>query len=149
MTRNFVETEFRRVWNEDVCELLLQPVWQQAGEPVEGPLLHVVCKPDGAFARRRLDRRTAAEPWQTFESGMRYAATVDEQGIWRAEVTLPWSALAQAGIQQPGAGRPPLLRFNLSHHEGKTGQSASWAGPVDFGADDRFTGALILRQAAE
>jgi hypothetical protein len=152
-TRNFVETDYRRIWNEDVCELLIQPIWTVNGEPADGPLLHVVCKPDGAFARRRVDRRTAAEPWQTFESGMRFAATVDEEGIWRGEVTLPWSALRSALTEeQLGAlgrdARPALLRFNLSQHDGETGRSASWAGPVDFGADDKFTGALVLRESA-
>ena len=148
-TRNFVDTEHRRVWGEDVCEVLIQPVWSN-GQAVDGPLLHLVCKPDGAFLRRRTDRRAAAQPWQNFESGMQYAATVDEAGVWRGEVTLPWSALRdQVTEQQLGDGgreaRPALLRFNLSHHDGETGRSASWAGPVDFGADEHFTGALILR----
>ena len=152
-TRNFVETEYRRIWDEDVCELLIQPVWTVNGDPTDGPLLHVVCKPDGAFARRRVDRRTAAEPWQNFESGMRFAATVDEEGVWRAEVTLPWSALRGAFTEEQlgelgREARPELVRFNLSHHDGETGRSASWAGPVDFGADDKFTGALVLRSAA-
>jgi hypothetical protein len=149
--RNFVDTEHRRVWGEDVSELLIQPVWTHNGQRVDGPLLHVICKPDGAFARRRTDRRAAAQPWQNFESGMHYAATVDEDGIWRAEVTLPWSALRDQITEQhlgdnSRDARPGLLRFNLSHHEGQSGRSASWAGPVDFGADDRFTGALIFRQ---
>src|SRR5690606_33270880 len=52
-TRNFVETEYGRAWGEDVCEILVQPVWTQLGDPVDGPLLHIVAKPNGAFARRR------------------------------------------------------------------------------------------------
>jgi hypothetical protein len=153
MTRNFVETEFRRIWGEDVCEILIQPVWTVSGDPTDGPLLHVVCKPDGAFARRRVDRRTAAEPWQNFESGMHFAATVDDSGVWRAEVMLPWSAMRGSMTEQQlgelgREARPTLLRFNLSHHDGETGQSASWAGPIDFGADAKFTGALVLREAA-
>lgn len=150
-TRNFVETEYRRVWGEDLCEILIQPVWTQRGDAVDGPLLHIICKPDSAFVRRRTDRRAAAVPWQNFESGMRFAATVDEAGVWRGEISLPWSALRdQITEEQLGdfgrEARPALLRFNLSHHDGETGRSASWAGPVDFGADDQFTGALILRQ---
>jgi hypothetical protein len=27
-----------------------------------------------------------------------------------------------------------------------TGESSSWAGPVDFGRDDSFTGLLLLRE---
>ena len=82
---------------------------------------------------------------------MRFAATVDQGGVWRGEVTLPWSALRDRITEQQLGdrardARPALLRFNLSHHDGETGRSASWAGPVDFGADEHFTGALILRQ---
>ena len=109
-SKNFVETEFGRVWGEDACELLVQPVWLQAGDPVAGPLLLVVCKPDGAFARRRGDRREQAQPWQNFESGLRYAATTDAQGVWRAEVTLPWDALRPAGLDVPPVPAPAALQ---------------------------------------
>ena len=144
-SKNFVDTEFGRVWGEDACELLIQPVWSRPqGPAVEGPLLLVVCKPDGAFARRRGDRRRQVEPWQNFESGLRYAATVDAGGVWRAEVTLPWQALRTAGLDAGGV--PDLLRFNLAHHDGQSGQSTSWAGPVDSGSDESFTGALVLRR---
>ena len=149
-TRNFVDTEYRRVWGEDACELLIQPVWLDRGDPTDGPLLHVVCKPDGAFARRRGDRRASAELWRNFESGMRYAATTDAAGVWRAEVLIPWSALRGEGMTLEQMARlgevPAMLRFNLSHHDGQTGRSASWAGPVDYGREEDFTGALVLRR---
>jgi hypothetical protein len=39
-----------------------------------------------------------------------------------------------------------LLRFNFAQHVHTTGQSATWAGPVDFGRDDSFMGLLYLRE---
>jgi hypothetical protein len=38
-----------------------------------------------------------------------------------------------------------MLRFNFSQHRAATCESASWAGPVDFGRDESFTGVLYLR----
>ena len=40
---------------------------------------------------------------------------------------------------------PKLLRFNFVRHVHSTGQSASWAGPIDFGRDDAFMGLLVVR----
>ena len=56
-------------------------------------------------------------------------------------MSIPWSA-----IVTPGEAVPTLLRFNFSQHRTATGESASWAGPVDFGRDDGFTGALYLKE---
>ena len=42
-----------------------------------------------------------------------------------------------ADAQHEHSGRPA--------HRTATGESASWAGPVDFGRDDAFTGLLVLR----
>jgi len=39
-----------------------------------------------------------------------------------------------------------MLRFNVTQHRADSGESASWAGPVDFGRDDALTGVLILRE---
>jgi hypothetical protein len=41
---------------------------------------------------------------------------------------------------------PVMLRFNFTQHRADTGESASWAGPVDFGRDDAFTGLLFLQE---
>ena len=53
---------------------------------------------------------------------------------------MPWRVLSD-----PKLGAPALLRFNFAQHRHATGESASWAGPVDFGRDDAFMGALYLR----
>ena len=38
-----------------------------------------------------------------------------------------------------------MLRFNFVQHRGDTGESASWAGPIDFGRDESLTGLLFIR----
>lgn len=137
--RNFVEYQFRRAWGEDLTEALLQAVYP---DNTVGPLLHLVVKPGGLWVERRLDERLNAEPWQTVAGAdVRYAGTVDE-GIWRGELAIPWDVLTEGR-----RGRPSLLRFNFAQHRQATGQSASWAGPVDFGRDDAFMGLLVLREA--
>ncbi len=61
-------------------------------------------------------------------AAVRYASSVDPAAqIWRAEIAIPWKAINSAGH-----GRPSLLRFNFSQHQNATGESASWAGPIDF-----------------
>jgi hypothetical protein len=56
-------------------------------------------------------------------------------------LSIPWKI-----INEPGKPRPVMLRFNFTHHRHQTGESASWAGPIDFGRDDAFTGVLVLRE---
>jgi hypothetical protein len=136
--RNFVEYEFGRAWGEDLCEILIQPIY---ADNSVGPILHVVCKPTGQWIERKLDPRLYVDPWQPFEgSGIRYAGTRDGQ-IWRGEVEIPWRA-----ITDRAEGRPVLLRFNFSQHVHGSAQSASWAGPIDSGRDEHFMGLLFLRE---
>jgi hypothetical protein len=137
--RNFVSYQFRRAWGEDLVELIVQPVY---ADNSVGPLLHVVCKTGGnLWAERRVDERMNAEPWQPFESGIRYQGTVDGEATWRGEIALPWRAVTDAD-----KGRPVGLRFNFAQHKRSTGESASWAGPVDHGRDEQLTGFLYLRE---
>ena len=138
-TRNFVDYQFRRAWGEDLCQVIVQPVYR---DNTVGPILHLVCKPSGGhWVERKLDPRTHADPWQALEgAGIRYAATMDGD-TWRGEVAIPWKA-----INDGDKGMPVLLRFNFVQHQAATGQSASWAGPIDFGRDDAFMGLLYLRQ---
>jgi len=92
---------------------------------------------------RRLDRQQHANPWMAFSGAdIRYGFSIDK-AIWRGEVDIPWDAFNDPAHQ---GKRPPLLRFNFSQHRGTTGESASWAGPVDFGRDESFMGALQIRQ---
>jgi hypothetical protein len=90
---------------------------------------------------RRLDPKNNVDPWQPVEGvAVRYASTLDGP-TWRAELAIPWQI-----IHDPQKGRPALLRFNFIQHKNATGESASWAGPIDFGRDDAFMGLLHLRE---
>ena len=136
-TRNFVQYDHGRAWGEDLCELLIQPVYI---DNTVGPTLHIVCKPGGNWVEQQGPGKS---DWQPFEaSGIRYAATVDpSQQIWRGEIAIPWKAIAAAGHR-----RPALLRFNFIQHQQSTGQSASWAGPIDQSRDPRMAGLLLLKE---
>ena len=138
-SQNFVDYESRRAWGEDLCGMLIQPVFDDNSV---GPVLHVVCKPTGLWVERKLDQRLNANPWQPLEAtGIRYKAVV-EKTDWRGELAIPWRAICDAD-----RGVPSLLRFNFVQHRTATGESASWAGPIDFDRDDAFTGVLYLREA--
>ena len=138
-SQNFVDYESRRAWGEDLCTVLVQPVFDDNSV---GPVLHVVCKPSGLWVERKLDARLNANPWQPLEgTGVRYKTALDNTN-WRGEVAIPWRAICDAD-----RGVPSLLRFNFAQHRTATGESASWAGPIDFGRDDSLTGVLYLREA--
>ena len=142
-SRNFVDYEFRRAWGEDLCEILIQPLFS---DNTVGPVLHVVCKPTGHWVERKLDPRLHADPWQPLEgAAIRYCAKMDPNGggstTWRGEVAIPWKA-----ITDRSRGIPPFLRFNFVQHNYATGESASWAGPIDYGRDDALMGLLHLRE---
>lgn len=137
---SFVSYDGRRAWGEDVCEALIQPVYP---DNTLGPLLHIAIKPRGQIEiSRRLDPKKHANPWQGFSGAdIRYAANIDG-AVWRGEIAIPWDAVNAPELR---GKRPAALRFNFAQHFGATGQSASWAGPVDFGRDERFTGLLEIR----
>lgn len=140
-SRNFVEYQSRRASGEDLCEIMVQPLYTDSAV---GPTLHVVCKPSGNWVERKPQGRAGqAEQWVPFEStGVRYAWTLDAAtGVWRGELTIPWKA-----INLSDRARPGLLRFNFAQHQHAGGQSASWAGPIDFGRDEALMGLLQLRE---
>jgi len=139
--RNFVNYQFRRAWGEDLAQVLVQPVYN---DNTVGPVLHVVLKPTGgSWVERKNPSPLARDPWQPVEgAGIYYASTLDAD--WRGEVRIPWKA-----ITDPDKGRPRLLRFNFAQHKTSTGESATWAGPVDFARDDAFMGLLYLRESDE
>ncbi|HVT88630.1 MAG TPA: hypothetical protein VHD56_07255 [Tepidisphaeraceae bacterium] len=137
VVRNFVNYQFRRAWGEDLCQILIQPVY---ADNSVGPVLHVVCKPSGHWIERKVNPRQSTD-WQAFEgTGFRYVATLDGSD-WRGEVAIPWKV-----INEPGKPMPVMLRFNFTQHRQDTGESASWAGPADFGRDNDFMGVLVLRE---
>ncbi|HEX8911952.1 MAG TPA: hypothetical protein VF796_06300, partial [Humisphaera sp.] len=135
--KNFVEYQDRRAWGEDLCEVLIQPVYRDNSV---GPLLHVVVKPNGSnWVERRLDPKRNADPWEPFEgTGTRYYADVGN-GRWTGELSVPWKLLAHPQLELPR-----MLRFNFVQHRAAVGESASWAGPIDFGRDDALTGLLYV-----
>ena len=134
---NDVHYQARRAWGEDLCEVLVQPVY---ADNSLGPVLHVVCKPNGADWVERKSPPQREGEWNALEgAGVRYATTTSTDGRWRGELGIPWKVI--------GGGRdlPVLLRFNFSQHRQADCQSASWAGPVDYGRDERLMGVLYLR----
>ncbi len=135
-TRNFVEYRDGRAWGEDLCEVTAQPVY---ADDALGSTLHVVCKVGGVWIERQ--RADGTGGWQPFEgTPLRYAATVDPTtGTWRGEMAIPWRSLVN------GRGRPSLLRFNFAQHVHATGESATWAGPVDQSRQTAMAGLLVLR----
>ncbi len=136
-TQNFVNYQDRRAWGEDLCELLIQP---QYSDNSLGPVMHIVCKTTEMWVEKKLNPRLFADPWQPIEGlAIRYGRSVDG-GVWRGELAIPWKAMLDEKKD-----RPTVLRFNATHHVGATGESASWAGPIDFGRDESFMGLLYLR----
>lgn len=142
--QNFVRYDFRRAWGEDLVQLIVQAVY---ADGTLGPVLHIACKPNGGqWSERKLDLREGSEAWEPLESGARYSCTLDA-GDWRGEVAIPWRAIHPAGFAEGPDRLPKLLRFNFVQHQQDTGTSASWAGPIDHGRDDSFTGVLVLRSS--
>jgi hypothetical protein len=143
--QNFVRYDFRRAWGEDVAQVLVQAVY---ADGTLGPVLHIAIKPNGGqWSERKLDLRENAGPnaWEPLESGARYSCTV-AGGDWRGEVAIPWRALQPPNFVEGPDRMPVMLRFNFIQHQHATGTSASWAGPIDHGRDDQFTGVLVLRE---
>ncbi len=136
-TQNFVNYQNRRAWGEDLCELLIQP---QYADNSLGPVMHIVCKTTELWVEKRLNPKLFADPWQPIEGlSIRYGRSVDG-GVWRGELAIPWKAMLDEKKD-----RPTVLRFNVTHHIGATGESASWAGPIDYGRDESLMGLLYLR----
>jgi hypothetical protein len=143
--RNFVDYQFRRAWGEDLCEILIQPVYDKPGDV--GQVVHVVCKPKGQMVistkHSPRNQRLLGNAFKEVVVGaeVRYQTSVDA-GTWRGELGIPWEVINDK--DHPGQ-LPKLLRFNFVQYKESTGESASWAGPVDYGRDDSFMGLLYLR----
>lgn len=139
---NDVYYQARRAWGEDLCEVLIQPVYKDNST---GPVLHVVFKPNGAdWVERKEASKATGEMWRVTEgSGIRYATTAGDDR-WRGEVGIPWRLINAAGKDAP-----VLLRFNFCQHRQRNCESASWCGPVDFGRDQSLMGVLYLRSPVD
>jgi hypothetical protein len=142
--KNEVDYQLRRAWGEDLCEILVQPVYIQPGNV--GHILHLVVKPNGQVlasikASPKNQKLFGGNYKDTLGANVRYGYAV-EGSIWRGELAIPLDVINDKDHQ---GMTPTLVRFNFAQHKRATGESASWAGPVDFGRDDSFMGLLYLR----
>ena len=137
---NDVYYQARRAWGEDLCEVLIQPVYR---DNFLGPVLHVVCKPNGAdWTERKEDTAPPEVQWRPAAGAVVRYATTTTDGRWRGELAIPWKL-----INAPDKEAPVLLRFNFCQHRRRNCESASWCGPVDFGRDPNMMGVLYLHNA--
>jgi len=136
---NDIHYQARRAWGEDLCEVLVQPVYSDNSM---GPISHIAFKPNGAqWVERKEPDKPSADEWRPIEgAGVRYATTTAADGRWHGEAAIPWRLIGPAD-----RGLPVLLRFNFCQHRHATCQSASWCGPVDFGRDEQLMGVLYVR----
>ena len=141
---NFIHYQLGRAWGEDICEVMMQPIYEDGSS---GPLLYVALKPQGQIdVKRRSDPRMAANPWEALVSAdVAYWRNLNK-GVWRGELSIPWETIND--FRHRGQ-RPVMLRFNFGQHRGRTGESSSWAGPVDYLRDEQFMGLLEIRAARQ
>jgi hypothetical protein len=144
--RNFVDYQLRRAWGEDLCEILVQPVYTKPGDV--GQVVHLVCKPTGALVvsmkHSPKNQRLLGSTFHEVVGAQVEFQTSSEGSLWRGELKIPWEVIND---KDHAGQRPTLVRFNFVQHKHATGESSSWAGPIDFGRDDSFMGLLFLRDA--
>ena len=75
--KNVVDYQQRRAWGEDLCEILIQPIYR---DNKVGPVLHIVCKPNGGvWLERKSDPRPGDGGWNALDSSaVRYFAKTPE-----------------------------------------------------------------------
>jgi hypothetical protein len=142
--KNEVDYQLRRAWGEDLCEILVQPVYRQPGNV--GQIVHLVVKPNGQVAAAikpspKNQKLFGTNYKAVLGTNVRYGYAL-EGNIWRGELAIPLDLINDKEHQ---GMKPMLMRFNLVQHKQTTGESSSWAGPLDFGRDDSFMGLLYLR----
>jgi hypothetical protein len=143
--KNTVDYQLRRAWGEDLCEILIQPIYDKPGDL--GQVVHLVCKPRGQLVTVSMkhspkNQRLLGDAFSpVLGSNVEIAKSV-EGSVWRGEVKIPWEVINDKDHQ---GQRPTLMRFNFVQHKQATGESSSWAGPIDYGRDDAFMGLLYLR----
>lgn len=140
---NQVDYQLRRAWSEDLCEVLIQPVYS-GGE--SGQIVHLACKKNAPIVSIKpspKEQKLFGTSYKTVVGAdVKYAATL-EGSIWRGELQIPWNLINDKNHQ---GVHPKFIRFNFVQHKQSTGESASWAGPIDFGQDDSFMGLLYRRE---
>jgi hypothetical protein len=88
------------------------------------------------------DQRLLGAGYRNVLGGSVNFQTRTEGNVWRGELEIPWDLINDKNHK---GMHPTLMRFNFAQHKHATGESSSWAGPVDFGQDDSFMGLLYLR----
>src|SRR5688572_15187258 len=78
---------------------------------------------------------------EVIAADLRYQTSLDA-GNWRGELAIPWELINDKDHE---GQIPKLLRFNFTQYKQSTGESASWAGPLDYGRDDSLMGLLHIR----
>jgi hypothetical protein len=144
--KNLVDTQLRRAWGEDLCEILVEPIYANVGDI--GQVVHIVWKRSGPMVistkhSPKNQKLLGTAYKDVVGAEVRFASSV-EAGTWRGEIAIPWDLINDKDHK---GLRPSLVRFNFVQHKGATGESTSWAGPVDYGRDDSFMGLLYLRNA--
>jgi hypothetical protein len=143
--KNTVDYQLRRAWGEDLCEILIQPIYDKPGDV--GQVVHLVCKPRGQLVTVSMkhsprNQRLLGDAFSPVLGSNVEVANSVEGSVWRGEVKIPWEVINDKDHQ---GQRPTLMRFNFAQHKHATGESSSWAGPIDYGRDDSFMGLLYLR----
>lgn len=140
---NQVDYQLRRAWSEDLCEVLIQPIYANGDL---GQIMHMACKkaqPIISIKPSPKDQKMFGAAYKTVVGAeVKYAAAT-EGAIWRGELQIPWNLINDKNHQ---GVHPKFIRFNFAQHKQSTGESASWAGPIDFGQDDSFMGLLYRRE---
>jgi len=144
--KNYVDYQLRRAWGEDLCELLIQPIYAKPGDV--GQIVHLICRPNGSVVASvkpspKDQRVMGSEAKAVLGSNVRFETGVDGS-VWRGELAIPWDLINDKDHK---GMTPTMMRFNFSQYKQATGESSSWAGPVDFGQDDAFMGLLYLRDS--
>jgi len=139
---NQIDYQLRRAWSEDICEVVIQPIY--AGGDL-GQITHLACKKGQAIVSVKPSPKEQKLYGTAYKSvvgaAVNYAATTADK-TWRGELQIPWNLINDQFHQ---GMHPKLIRFNFVQHKQSTGESASWAGPIDFGQDDSFMGLLFCR----
>jgi hypothetical protein len=138
---NQIDYQLRRAWSEDLCEVLIQPVYATD----LGPIVHLACKKGQVVVSLKpspKEQKVFGTAYKTVVGAAVNYAVSTEGPVWRGELQIPWNLINDNRHQ---GTTPKLLRFNFVQHKHSTGESSSWAGPIDFGQDDSFMGLLYVR----
>lgn len=112
---NFVRETDGRAYGEDLVRLVMK---------IGDREVRLLVKPSGVTIEAAPPQPGAANT-AADTTTVKYAGAV-EAGVWRAELRIPASMLVKGELTAD-----TTLEFNLIRHDPETGESASWAGPLD------------------